>query len=1675
MSNQTVTDCEGTLFDSGGFFDDYSAGENFVFTICPEDPTVCLQMEFIQSSIGEGDQISFFDGTSTAGDLLGTYTGTIPPAIGAPSGCMTVLFTSDFFAQSSGWIANWTCSNEECDSPPPPVPSPQDCINAIPVCQEVYFEQDAYQGVGNIPGEINSNISCLGSGEMNDVWYVFTVQESGDLGFLISPNVGFDDYDWAVYNLTNNECSEIASLEALSVSCNYSGDSGETGATGATNSTSEGGGGVNQNALIPVIEGETYVLNVSQFSFSTNGYTLDFGLSTATIFDVSPPEIINVVTPTGCESNDFSFETTENVLCAEINPADFVIEGPGGPYTVIDVVGEVCAVGAEADNAFSLIVQPEVVATGDYTLSINAAFVDQCGNTSVPLDPIPFFVQGTDFVGDVSDVSVCAGESAVVEVVGDGVYNFYTADGVGPNNFLMAGSSFDYSDLVGTDVEYIAIVTQIENGCETAPVAVSILVSSQADASFEDLELCPYHDAEFLVPATAGGTWSGEGVNEDGLFDPADVDDSATYSITYTIDGDCGDSYTGSVTVREILDADFSDASVCEGDAPIELDDLMNPDEDGGFWTVAGNVDGSTLDPSEWAPGEYEVYHVVTDNFCSFDAFGTLTVVSGAGANGSPNFDGGTLCEGDGPLNLDPDTDGGEWEGEGVSQDGFFDPEGLEPGEYEITYTLGEGNCTVSNSETVTIFATGNADFSVSDICVGTGPFQLEAETAGGDWDGSSITDDGLFDPSDLAPGDYNITYTVGNGPCEDSNTETITIFDDPDADFDDETVCEDDNAFNMNPDQDGGTWSGPGVSSSGVFDPDDVGPGTYTLTYEIEENGCSDSSTGTVTVLSSGDAFFPAPDLCFEGPEFQLEATEPGGIWEGEGVDENGMFDPAGLDPGFYEVTHFVGEEGCLDAHTGVVVIYEQISIEIVDGPDCIDYTGEYEVTFEISGGGIGPYSVEGDITVTAVDGNQVSFMGTGAGQVLDFTVTDMTSACEGSITWIAPDCPTCNPDAGEMAAETIYACVSDSVETHALGAIIDPDAILIYAVHSNSTFNEDEIITFNESGIFYQSDIGAAMNTTYYVSGVVGTDLGGFVDYNDGCTDITPSSTPIVYLMPITMSATTDCAIGTGVFSTTFTVSGGLPAFDGSSYTGGGDLEGVSLGNGDSYTVEGYFDQGTYSATATDGWSCAGSITEGPNDCLLCSASVEMPQSETIICQDGEAGGAAFNVELDGYDLFYVVHDDPVNLPGNIVGVKPASSNGIFYFSDLFGTASYATDYYVSAVIAPDAGDGTPDLTHPCLTIAVGPKVVWLGPVTFDTEILCDEDAGIYEVMVNIAGGYPEYVPGEDYLINLGGLNQIQLFAEDLPYNIGPFVAGSIFEIYATDDWDCDQTGFVSDAIDCKAGEECPETQSLAEAICSEDGLTYDLVVSVTGGTEGFTLEDLSTGAVVSTDLPSEGAYVVEGIPAGTEYSYVLFDNSNLDCATVLTGAPSCTPPVSIELIRFAGEAQSDGNYLYWYTATEFESDYFELQGSKDGISWEVIAQVEAAGLSNTQMNYDFLDASAEGLTYYRLNEVDQAGKETLSNVIALNRSSDSFMVGSIAPVPTSGISQVNIESVNNNIITVSLFDLAGRMMMNREVELTEGANQFDVDLSSFSSGIYMLNIQDGITEMNYKLIRD
>jgi hypothetical protein len=192
-----------------------------------------------------------------------------------------------------------------CANPLPPAPG-QDCVAAIPVCSNTINVPDpGYQGVGNIcdfgnPSPCTGGTSgcgpcattCLCAGERGSSWYLITICGNGFLEFWIVPNnwpgppsISGTDYDFAIYG-PNPSCSNLTSP----IRCHYSplGVTGVYGTTPGMAPPGYPGFGSAFRERIPVTAGETYLLNVSNYSINTSGFTLYFASTAPVCYGVSP-------------------------------------------------------------------------------------------------------------------------------------------------------------------------------------------------------------------------------------------------------------------------------------------------------------------------------------------------------------------------------------------------------------------------------------------------------------------------------------------------------------------------------------------------------------------------------------------------------------------------------------------------------------------------------------------------------------------------------------------------------------------------------------------------------------------------------------------------------------------------------------------------------------------------------------------------------------------------------------------------------------------------------------------------------------------------------------------------------------------------------------------------------------------------------------------------------------------------------------------------------------------------------------------------------------------------------------------------------------------------------------------------------------------------------------------
>jgi len=213
-------------------------------------------------------------------------------------------------------------------------------------------------------------------------------------------------------------------------------------------------------------------------------------------------------------------------------------------------------------------------------------------------------------------------------------------------------------------------------------------------------------------------------------------------------------------------------------------------------------------------------------------------------------------------------------------------------------------------------------------------------------------------------------------------------------------------------------------------------------------------------------------------------------------------------------------------------------------------------------------------------------------------------------------------------------------------------------------------------------------------------------------------------------------------------------------------------------------------------------------------------------------------------------------------------------------------------------------------------------------------------------------------------------------------------------------------------------------------------------------------------------------QGVTAGTNTGLTtVIDQSGANNGTLsnftLTGSANnfVTQNASIvilpiTLISFTAQKQANSVLLQWSTASEENSKDFTIQRST-GNGWVNLGVVAAAGNSETVRDYSYVDTRpANGVNDYRLLQTDADGRETYSQVVAVQFTRTVPLVTVYNNPVTGGVLQVSLSKPCNLL----LYDTEGRLLWEKQA----AAGVENIDVAGYAKGIYFLKAGDQVEKV-------
>jgi fibronectin-binding autotransporter adhesin len=176
-------------------------------------------------------------------------------------------------------------------------------------------------------------------------------------------------------------------------------------------------------------------------------------------------------------------------------------------------------------------------------------------------------------------------------------------------------------------------------------------------------------------------------------------------------------------------------------------------------------------------------------------------------------------------------------------------------------------------------------------------------------------------------------------------------------------------------------------------------------------------------------------------------------------------------------------------------------------------------------------------------------------------------------------------------------------------------------------------------------------------------------------------------------------------------------------------------------------------------------------------------------------------------------------------------------------------------------------------------------------------------------------------------------------------------------------------------------------------------------------------------------------------------------------------------IKLLEFKGKLNEKKEVvLEWKTASEKNNDYFTVERSSDGVTFEPLLTIDGADNSQSVLSYMAKDPHPyKGVSYYKLKQTDLNGHSEYSQIIVIVNNDLNALELYAYPNPVSDIINLDLNPGKEGNIIIR--DVLGNIVYTQ----TTGKTKISIDVSEYAAGIYIITLEtgNGISQVLFKKI--
>lgn len=186
-------------------------------------------------------------------------------------------------------------------------------------------------------------------------------------------------------------------------------------------------------------------------------------------------------------------------------------------------------------------------------------------------------------------------------------------------------------------------------------------------------------------------------------------------------------------------------------------------------------------------------------------------------------------------------------------------------------------------------------------------------------------------------------------------------------------------------------------------------------------------------------------------------------------------------------------------------------------------------------------------------------------------------------------------------------------------------------------------------------------------------------------------------------------------------------------------------------------------------------------------------------------------------------------------------------------------------------------------------------------------------------------------------------------------------------------------------------------------------------------------------------------------------------------------------VTLLDFETALSGSEVRLSWNTAAEYGSAYFVIESCTDGVHFEEIGLVDAAGFSMLPLHYFYTDTGAadRGVAriYYRLRMVDTDHSFQYTTVRWVDLDDTAVTENIIIfPNPVKDLLSVKLYSATEQFATIELTEVTGKLIRRENTLLNQGYNFLEMNrFDELADGIYLLKVTSGRNYYTRKVVKE